>query len=146
MLTAYVHAVESGEKPILQHFLAMLTTDPQREQFLDLDRTARAAVAAARRGVSPLAALVAFTKARGSLPFVHVIGGAIASQGYGYYGPPGYYGPGYYDDGYYDQGVVAVAPGPVGADAVAYCMQTYRSYDPRSGTYPGYDGLRHPCP
>lgn len=30
--------------------------------------------------------------------------------------------------------------------AVAYCMQRFRSYDPRSGTYLGYDGLRHPCP
>jgi hypothetical protein len=25
-------------------------------------------------------------------------------------------------------------------------MQTYRSYDPRSGTYLGFDGYRHPCP
>jgi hypothetical protein len=25
-------------------------------------------------------------------------------------------------------------------------MQTYRSYDPQSGTYLGYDGVRHPCP
>ena len=31
-------------------------------------------------------------------------------------------------------------------DFVAYCQQTYRSYDPASGTYLGYDGLRHPCP
>jgi hypothetical protein len=76
-----------------------------------------------------------------------VIGGAIASAPYGYYGSPGYYyAPGYYDDGYYDQGPVVVAPVPEGDDAVAYCMQTYRSYDPRSGTYLGYDGYRHPCP
>ena len=75
-----------------------------------------------------------------------VIGGAIASQSYAYYGGPGYYAPGYYDDQYYDDGAVAVAPAPVGDDAVAYCMQTYRSYDPASGTYLGYDGLRHPCP
>jgi BA14K-like protein len=73
-----------------------------------------------------------------------VIGGAIASQGY--YGGPGYYAPGYYDNGYDDSGVVAVAPAPGGDDAVAYCMQTYRSYDPRSGTYLGNDGYRHPCP
>ena len=51
---------------------------------------------------------------------------------------------GYYDDGYYDDGAVAVAPG--GDDAETYCRQTYRSYDPRSGTYLGYDGQRHPCP
>jgi hypothetical protein len=31
-------------------------------------------------------------------------------------------------------------------NAVAYCSQRYRSYDPRSGTYLGYDGYRHPCP
>ena len=73
-----------------------------------------------------------------------LIGGAIASQGYG----PGYApgpGPAYYDNGY-DDGAVAVAPAPGGDDGVAYCMQTYRSYDPRSGTYMGNDGYRHPCP
>jgi hypothetical protein len=67
-----------------------------------------------------------------------LIGGAIigATQPYGYYGyPPGYYGPAY------------VAPAPyIGGDAVAYCVQRFRSYDPYSGTYVGYDGLRHPCP
>ena len=31
-------------------------------------------------------------------------------------------------------------------DAIAYCAQRYRSYDPDSGTYLGYDGNRHPCP
>ena len=78
-----------------------------------------------------------------------VIGGAIASQGYyggpRYYGGPGYYAPAptYYDDGYVEDGAVAVAPG---GDDVAYCMQTYRSYDRRSGTYLGNDGYRHACP
>ena len=33
-----------------------------------------------------------------------------------------------------------------GGDAVAYCAQRFRSYDPASGTYLGYDGRRHPCP
>jgi hypothetical protein len=68
-----------------------------------------------------------------------VIGGAIASQTYG---DPGYYapGPGYYDDG------AAAGPAPGDNDAVGYCMQTYRSYDPQSGTYLGNDGQRHPCP
>jgi hypothetical protein len=80
-----------------------------------------------------------------------VIGGALASESYAYYGGPDYYAsgyyPGYYDDGYSDDAaVVAVAPAPVGDDAVAYCMQTYQSYDPASGTYLGYDGLRRPCP
>jgi hypothetical protein len=74
-----------------------------------------------------------------------VVGGALASGAYGYYGGPGY-GPGYYDDQYYDGGAVAVAPDGGGDDGVAYCMQTYRSYDPQSGTYMGNDGYRHPCP
>ncbi len=76
-----------------------------------------------------------------------IIGGAIASRPYGYYGYPyGYYayGPAYaYGPGYYEDDYVAVAPG---GDAVAYCQQRFRSYDPRSGTYLGYDGRRHPCP
>jgi len=86
-----------------------------------------------------------------------VIGGAIASQNYGngyYDNSPGYYAPGYApgyvqtypDDQVYDNGPVAAAPAPDSDDAVAYCMQTYRSYDPRSGTYVGYDGYRHACP
>lgn len=28
---------------------------------------------------------------------------------------------------------------------LAYCASKYRSFDPASGTYLGYDGLRHPC-
>jgi hypothetical protein len=67
-----------------------------------------------------------------------LIGGAIigATQPYGYYGyAPGYYGPAY-----------VVPPPYVGGDAVGYCAQRFRSYDPYSGTYLGYDGLRHPCP
>jgi hypothetical protein len=43
----------------------------------------------------------------------------------------------------------AAAPPPVYVvpnDAVAYCMRKFRSYDPASGTYLGYDGYRHPCP
>jgi len=65
-----------------------------------------------------------------------LIGGAIigATQPYGYYGYPGYYGPAY------------VAPPYVGGGAVAYCAQRYRSDDPYSGTYLGFDGYRHPCP
>jgi hypothetical protein len=52
---------------------------------------------------------------------------------------------GFYDNGYYEDGAVPVVQDP-GGDAVAYCMQTYKSYDPRSGTYLGYDGQRHRCP
>ena len=48
----------------------------------------------------------------------------------------------------YDQGYVyGTAPGYAGAGRDdAYCSQRFRSYDPASGTYLGYDGIRHPCP
>ena len=61
-----------------------------------------------------------------------IIGGALANP----YGP-GYYGPGY---------PPPIAYGPPPGDAIAYCMQRFKSYDPNSGTYLGYDGGRHPCP
>jgi hypothetical protein len=69
----------------------------------------------------------------GGLAAGAIIGGALAAQR-PYYG----YGPGpvYYD----------ADPGYYGGDAVGYCMQRFKSYDPRSGTYLGYDGYRHPCP
>lgn len=57
-----------------------------------------------------------------------IIGGAIANS----YDRPAYV----YED----------APVGVSGDAVSYCMQRFKSYDMRSGTYLGYDGLRHPCP
>jgi hypothetical protein len=76
-----------------------------------------------------------------------VVGGAIANS-YAYYGGPDYYGPDYYaDNTYYDAGPeaeVVVVPG--GGGDPSYCAQRYRSWDPASGTYLGYDGLRHPCP
>jgi hypothetical protein len=67
------------------------------------------------------------------------IGSAFAS--------PYYYGDPYYYDsyGYYDDSPAAEVV-PSGGDDVAYCQQRYRSYDVGSGTYLGYDGLRHPCP
>jgi hypothetical protein len=52
-----------------------------------------------------------------------LLGGALAAP------PPVYY-----------------EPQPAYDDTVAYCMERFKSYDPRSGTYLGYDGLRHPCP
>jgi hypothetical protein len=78
-----------------------------------------------------------------------VIGSALASP---YYGYDPYYYPGPYVAP--PGPVVYGAPGPayavpvapVAEDAVAYCMQRFKSYDPRSGTYLGYDGARHPCP
>jgi hypothetical protein len=32
------------------------------------------------------------------------------------------------------------------AQGDTHCAQRYRSYDPASGTFMGYDGQRHPCP
>jgi hypothetical protein len=38
-------------------------------------------------------------------------------------------------------------PAPIyGGDATGYCLSRFKSYDPASGTYLGYDGFRHPCP
>ncbi|MEO8321473.1 MAG: BA14K family protein [Bradyrhizobium sp.] len=40
----------------------------------------------------------------------------------------------------------AIANSRASSDTEAYCSQRYKSYDPASGTYLGYDGGRHPCP
>ncbi|WP_128925442.1 BA14K family protein [Bradyrhizobium guangxiense] len=73
-------------------------------------------------------------------------GAAIGGIGsYAYYGGGYYDDPYYYGDSYYDEPSVAVVPDS-GGDSAAYCAQRYRSYDPASGTYLGYDGQRHPCP
>lgn len=40
----------------------------------------------------------------------------------------------------------AARPRYYSGDPIAYCMQRFRSYDPYSMTYLGYDGYRHPCP
>ncbi len=74
-----------------------------------------------------------------------IIGGAIlgATQPYGYYGSRGF-DPGYAYAPGYDQGYVAVSP-YAGGNEVAYCEQRFRSYDPASGTYLGFDGRRHSC-
>jgi hypothetical protein len=90
---------------------------------------------------------------RGPGPFIGglaagaLLGGALAYPGYygygyapAYYPPPGYYPPGYAYGG--DE----MYEGEGGGDAQAYCMQRFRSYNPRLGTYLGNDGARHPCP
>jgi hypothetical protein len=78
-----------------------------------------------------------------------IIGSAIAAPYYygGYY-PYGYYGayPAY---GYPPPPAPYGGPpyaGPAGGGDPAYCAQRYRSYDPATGTFLGYDGQRHPCP
>jgi hypothetical protein len=73
-----------------------------------------------------------------------IIGGIIASQRYypGYYPYyPAYrpYYPAYrpYYPAYRPYGYVP---------SIDYCMRRFKSYDPVSMTYLGYDGIRHPCP
>jgi BA14K-like protein len=66
------------------------------------------------------------------------------------------YGAGYpYDYGYYDDLYAYsddTAPDYAYTDTYAAggdsasCAARFRSYDPASGTYLGYDGQRHPCP
>jgi hypothetical protein len=55
-------------------------------------------------------------------------------------GPPGYAG------GPPAGGPPGYAGGPPAGDPVASCMQRFRSYDPKTGTYLGNDGQRHSCP
>jgi hypothetical protein len=78
-----------------------------------------------------------------------VLGLGIAAGAYPYYNgyDPYYSGPYYpaYPAPAYYYGAPVYA-GPPNGDAVGYCMQRFRSYDPRSGTYLGNDGYRHPCP
>jgi hypothetical protein len=83
------------------------------------------------------------------------------AYGYGYDGGrpyrsydagPGY---GYGGDGYVEQepssGPIyegrSVSPDPGGPEGGAeWCASHYRSYNPQSGMYLGFDGMRHPCP
>jgi len=99
--------------------------------------------------------------------------GSPGYAGRGYYGRPYYgrpYAGHYYHRGYgyggaAAAGIAGLATGAIIGGAIAsqqaqaaptyvvpsnggdaYCAQRYRSYDPASGTFLGYDGLRHPCP
>lgn len=76
-----------------------------------------------------------------------------------YYGRPYRYGHRRYNRGNaLAAGAVGLATGAIIGGAIAqsqaapayrgnaYCAQRFRSYDPASGTYLGYDGRRHPCP
>lgn len=65
---------------------------------------------------------------------------AYPYYGFGYaYGYGAYYGS-YYDNNYYDDGGYYG-----GDDHVQWCLNRYRSYDPRTNTFMGYDGRRHVC-
>lgn len=43
-------------------------------------------------------------------------------------------------------GAIANSQAQASSNEIAYCSQRFKSYDPASGTYLGYDGQRHPCP
>lgn len=80
-------------------------------------------------------------------------------RGHRYYGwrGPGYYGGSYYYNpgAAFAAGVIGLAAGAAIAgaanqqryanDYIAYCSQRYRSFNPATGTYTGYDGRQHRC-
>jgi hypothetical protein len=73
--------------------------------------------------------------------------GGYPYRGYGrgYYGRPYYANPGY--RGYYGRPYYR-APRYYARNSgshVQRCLDRYRSYDPASNTFMGYDGLRHYC-
>ena len=43
-------------------------------------------------------------------------------------------------------GVISAFGDRPSPDAIAYCMQKYRSYNPETGIYYGYDGQPRRCP
>ena len=85
-----------------------------------------------------------------------VVGSALTAPpyyyGYGPYYPGPYYGPppavvyGAPPPAAYGAPPPAAYGAPVAGDPAAYCAQRFKSYDPATGTYLGYDGVRHPCP
>jgi hypothetical protein len=75
-----------------------------------------------------------------------VIGGAVAAATSPLWAP-GYYDyyPGYAPGPYYDYYAAAPAAPVAGADA-SWCQAHFRSYNPTTGTYLGFDGQYHSCP
>jgi hypothetical protein len=98
-----------------------------------------------------------------------IIGGALATPNYYPYAPPSsvyiapprpqpydpsvpvqnppIYSGGYVPNGYVSGGPVsgAYGPSPGSAEWNAYCSSKYKSFDPATGTFLGYDGKRHYC-
>jgi len=90
-------------------------------------------------------------------------------RGPGWRGPGaryrGWNGPGWYGGRYYRNSEAALAAGVIGLAAgaiiagaanqqqrysntseyIAYCSQRYRSFNPNTGFYTGYDGRQHRC-
>jgi hypothetical protein len=75
-----------------------------------------------------------------------VVGGAVAAA------TSPLWAPGYYDyyPGYAYEPYYAYGAGPTvvaqGGDSAAYCQQRFRSYNPATGMYLGFDGQYHACP
>lgn len=72
-----------------------------------------------------------------------VIGGAVAAATSPLWAPDYYgyaWGPGY---GVYDY--VPAPPVVAGGAGVAWCEAHFRSYNPATGMYLGYDGVYHRC-
>jgi len=70
-----------------------------------------------------------------------LLGPEIGAPRYYNYAPG--YGPGRLYN--YAPGAIAQSPETLGGYG-AWCAARFRSYDPASGTYLGFDGMRHPCP
>jgi len=78
-----------------------------------------------------------------------IVGGAIAAATSPFWGPDYYgydYGPGYAWAPGYAYGPDYAYAGPAPGGDVAYCEAHFRSYNPATGEYLGYDGAYHRCP
>lgn len=92
-----------------------------------------------------LVAAAALSALVGSAALAQEMGGAMGpGADFGYEPAPAYTGQGYPDRGF--------VPFESNADANArmmpsdsYCVTRHRSGEPRSGTFLGDDGRRHPC-
>ncbi|WP_420130939.1 BA14K family protein [Rhodopseudomonas sp.] len=119
------------------------------------------AVATVPASAAPLMATPNPVAAKANIEQVQYRHGWHGHRGYGY-GPRGYYGHRHYHGGGWGAGAAlgGLAAGAIigGAiansqaqaaqqnDAVAYCSQRFRSYDPASGTYIAKGGVRRSCP
>jgi len=70
----------------------------------------------------------------------------VNGETYGFAGQNGYYNEPYYNSA---PGVAAgpvVAAGPASPSTDEWCAMRFRSFNPATGTYMGFDGMPHPCP
>jgi hypothetical protein len=75
-----------------------------------------------------------------------VVGPPVAYPVGGYPAYPGFPVSYYYEDTYIYSGPPRVAVADVSdPNWISYCSAKYRSFDPATGTFLGYDGLRHLC-